>query len=806
VVIATLCAVRANRRTVAYMDVLAVGGSLAIISLFAYIHVRWLRHTKVGNWAPSVVMTVMLVVSVITVSTNPESQVSIISTVGSMTLAVAAVLAARAGRQSSGPWRLLVAGSVAYVVGDILYALGDAFDSATIVTLSTLLYLSGGPVVGVGLVRGARQQGQDVRSIIYDAVIFSVAVASSGLMLTVDNPALDSLSGFEKAATVIYPLTTAGVLVIAVRLVLQRGQSAVLYRMITGGMIMVFTGDLLYMVFLATKPTGAALVVALTLSLIIETALCATTYAPLRQARNTKQRSDLASGAALSSFMFFAVSVAAVVVVAVVETARGRHISLWLLAGSVVAVVTLILARVGLLIKALNESQNQLIESATIDALTRIANRAWFKRQVEVDLDVMARDKTHAGAVMFCDLDNFKYVNDSLGHEAGDAVLVEVAARLHAAAPDYALVGRLSGDEFALWLPHARLDEIEQVAGKVVERLAAPINVMGKEIMFSGSIGVAEVGEGLDLVELLRRADLAMYYAKRSGKNRFETFDPSMQDLVAEQHMESTSALRHALERDEFVVHFQPVWTLPGGHIVGVEALVRWQPPDAPLRMPSTFLPMAEKRGLTGEIGAVVLRKALAALVELRHTHPALTMSVNVSASQLSAHGFVTSVDSLLKENDLPGDALVLELTETDVIRDFDHIRENVLKLRSHGVRIAIDDFGAGYSSLRYLIEFRPDLIKIDRSVIDALDGDDTIAALVGGVLSLASSAGADSVAEGVERSTQAAMLTESGCRFAQGWLHSQAVPFDELVEVLDATNRTTGGQQQPDTFAALTP
>jgi diguanylate cyclase (GGDEF)-like protein/PAS domain S-box-containing protein len=429
--------------------------------------------------------------------------------------------------------------------------------------------------------------------------------------------------------------------------------------------------------------------------------------------------------------------------------------------------------------------EEQLRERAFHDPLTKLANRGLFVDRLQHAL-ARRRHTDQQVAVLFVDLDDFKIVNDSLGHQAGDELLVLVATRLLNSLRLGDTAARFGGDEFAVLLEQTDEPHAIDVADRVIADLVAPFRIGEREVFVRASIGLALAGaEPVDVNTLLRNADMAMYHAKAGGKSRQETFRPSMH-ANAMKRLELHGDLRHAIERDEFVVYYQPIVDLGTGRPASFEALVRWEHPSRGLVPPGDFVPLAEETGLIVPLGRWVLRTAARqARVWLERFEQPFSMAVNVSARQLLEADFVSDVIAVIAETALPPQLLTLEVTESIFLTDLAQTTCRLNELKSIGVRLAIDDFGTGYSSLSYLENFPIDVIKIDRSFVASLLDPSKPATLVHTILELARQLGVPAVAEGIEKTSQFVELREQGCLLGQGFLFSRPLDAEAMERVL---------------------
>ena len=448
--------------------------------------------------------------------------------------------------------------------------------------------------------------------------------------------------------------------------------------------------------------------------------------------------------------------------------------------------------------------EDQLAHQAFHDPVTKLANRALFSDRVEHALMRSTRGIPEI-AVMFIDLDDFKTVNDSLGHAAGDEVLREVGDRLKSAVRPTDTVARFGGDEFAVLLDGVTgSEDAADAAARILRALDLPVELEGKHVFPRASIGICLVGAELETpaaADLLRNADVAMYMAKRDSKGSYRVFESTMHERVVER-LELRSDLQHAMALDQLELHYQPVVRLADREIIGVEALLRWNHPVRGTIPPNHFIPVAEETGLIVPIGRWVLESACREGVRLhqRFSRPEpLTMSVNLSVRQLQSETIVSDVREALAATGLPAACLVLEITESLMLVDTDFGIQQLHELKSLGVRLAMDDFGTGYSSLSYLSRFPVDILKMDRSFVGSGDNE----ALTSAIIALGDSLSLDVVAEGIELQEQASSLEARGCKIGQGFLFARPMASGALTDFLTLAAATPGALASPASFNA---
>ena len=445
-----------------------------------------------------------------------------------------------------------------------------------------------------------------------------------------------------------------------------------------------------------------------------------------------------------------------------------------------------------------SQLEQQLTHQAFHDALTGLANRALFRDRLG---HAMARARGAGGyGVLFLDLDDFKTVNDSLGHAAGDALLRETTERIRSVLREGDTAARLGGDEFAVLLEDVETAaDCEHIAGRLVEVLAEPMDVERTEVTTGASIGIVVGHERQTPEELMRNADLALYEAKTAGKGRYAVFAPEMHD-AAIARLSLTSELRHAIDRGELVVHYQPLISLGDAEITGLEALVRWEHPQRGLLPPGSFIPLAEETGLVIPLGRWVLREALFTTVRWQRDHPEyadLRIAVNVSGRQLQDPEFVDDVRAALRDTGIAPSTVVLEITETVLLPGEGSIVERLDELAELGVHLYIDDFGTGYSSLSYLQQLPVDGIKLAQEFVGALPGTSTEVGLVRTIRDLADTLGlAAVVAEGIERPEQWSSLLALGYELGQGFHLAMSMPAESVDELLAAAKPPVAERQ----------
>jgi diguanylate cyclase (GGDEF)-like protein/PAS domain S-box-containing protein len=439
-------------------------------------------------------------------------------------------------------------------------------------------------------------------------------------------------------------------------------------------------------------------------------------------------------------------------------------------------------------ITARKQAEQQLMHDALHDSLTGLPNRTLFLDRLSQVL-LRTHRKGDQFAVLFLDLDRFKVINDSLGHQSGDNLLIQITARLHACLRSIDTIARLGGDEFVVLLADITDDDdAGRAANRILESLAPPFELSGREIFVSASIGVVRGDYTYERPEdVLRDADIAMYQAKASGKACAVIFEPAMRK-EALSRLEIESDLRQAIARQELSLHYQPIVSLVDGRLVGFEALLRWTHPQRGNIPPSAFIPIAEDTGLIIPIGWWVLNEACQQLRAWQHLHPEgppLTISVNISGRQLTQPDLINKIRSILEGSGIPASQVRLEITESTLVHNSQDTLDVTHQLRQLGLQLHIDDFGTGYSSLSYIHSFPVNTIKIDRTFINRIGDNGNPTELVASILRFAHDLGMEAIAEGIETPEQLSRLQTLACPYGQGYLFSKPLPAEQAETLL---------------------
>ena len=700
------------------------------------------------------------------------------------------------------PFYLFAAGEAVGLVAGSLgssVAVTGAGGNPVAAALTVVAYLIG--IAGFALVVRARTLGRD-RVGWLDATVISIGLGMlAWVFLMAPYAGAVTLPIAERLLSIVYVALDVLLLALVVRLAISGGDRTRAFALITAGWLVLVAADSGRALLLVTgsydpaSPVEAGWLVSYALwgAAVLEPSV-ATLTDPAPPARAGLPRTRLA---ALAGASLMAPAVLAI------QAGRGQRIDVPVIVAGCALLFLLVLVRVaglvreveatvrelrgteGVLRATLQEREAlaaQLQHQAFHDDLTNLANRAMFNDRVR---HALARARRGSGgiAVLFVDLDDFKVVNDSMGHAAGDRLLQEVAGRLRGCLREPDTIGRLGGDEFAILVEGVDLASVRVLAERVLATLAAPYPVVGGHVTVHASVGVAfdEHATGDD-VQLLRNADIAMYAAKNRGKGTYEVFQPPMLRSVRDRN-DVTAALRGAIERRELVVHYQPIVDLRTWRVGGTEALVRWPRPDRGLVPPAEFIPIAEETGLVVDIDRFVLRESCRQAAAWNARLGPLLLHVNLSAMHLQRDDLADTVAGALRDSGLAPDRLTLEITES-VLAQVDVAVVRLQELKRLGVHLAIDDFGTGYSSLSYLQRMPIDAVKIDKSFVDGVTGGPEESAVARAILALAATLRLDTVAEGVEQAAQARELADLGCRWAQGYHFSRPVAAPEMARL----------------------
>jgi diguanylate cyclase (GGDEF)-like protein len=433
-------------------------------------------------------------------------------------------------------------------------------------------------------------------------------------------------------------------------------------------------------------------------------------------------------------------------------------------------------------IRAERQARLDASYQARHDPLTDLPNRLLVLERLNALLAKADEGTTRRSAVLFIDIDRFKWLNDAHGHAAGDELLVHVSRTLQRSVHQNDMVGRLSGDEFIVITAESTQDEACDLARQIITAIRRPIQVAGTELSHSASVGISFTERGQTASTLIENADMAMYRAKAMGRGQFALFDSSLREQ-ARQRLALEESLRIAVSAGQIKAFLQPIVRLSDGVVVGFEALARWQHPQLGLLTPDTFISAAEENGLIEEIDLGVLEQACEALAHWQQStnRKELRLSVNVSARTLGASDLIARLEPLLSRSQIQHGTLLLEITETALVQDIPSITSTIADLRQLGLQLAIDDFGTGYSSLLYLKRFPVGVLKIDRSFVADLGRDQEDEAIAQAILSLGSALNVEVVAEGVETEEQELRLQELGCMLAQGYRYGRPEPISNL-------------------------
>ena len=703
------------------------------------------------------------------------------------------------------PWYLFAAGQLSFVAGDFLFTLYEAYlRIEPFPSVADVFYLAGYPLWGTGLwlLIRRRTPGRDIASAL-DAAIVTTAIGMIAWAYLVTPSAEGGSFDIGTAVSVAYPLGCILLLGFFARLLTGPGKRNTAFHLIGAGLFLTLAADAWYSVAVmeGTYSSGHIMDAGWLLAYVAWGAAAlhpsmieVARRAPQRDETLTTTRLVVLTGAALMAPGFL-----------VFDAATGRTIHASLIAtGSVILFMLVVLRLAGVTreiqtkaaeldaqgkglraaLEARELLEQQLRHQAFHDPLTNLPNRWLFADRL--DHAIARQRRTGQGiAVIFVDLDDFKNINDTLGHAAGDQLLITVATRLLSCLREPDTAARFGGDEFAILLDGIeRLGDIDGIGARVAEIFDTPFRVGDSEFSLHSSIGAAVCEDPITADEVMRRADIAMYIAKAQPAKRYIIFDEASHGGVVKRR-ELQGRLNEALARGELKPYFQPIVDLMSGKLLGVEALVRWEHPARGLVPPDEFIPLAEETGLIIDIDRLVIEQSCDQVARWQRELPDcgdLVASVNVAVADIQQARFVEQIKEILDQAQLAPEHLTLEITERSLLRDVEGTIDRIQQLRGMGAQIAIDDFGTGYSSLSYLQRFPIDILKIDRSFVESVTGDVEDSALAKAVIKLGQILRAIAHAEGIETKAQAERLIQLGCFIGQGFYFSKALPADEFA------------------------
>ncbi len=702
-------------------------------------------------------------------------------------LAVALVHVVRLERPA--PWLLMLGGMACIFAGDAAWLILDhATGSTRSPNVSDACYLAAYPLIAAGaiaLMRRDRAWANIGASV--DGLIVAVA-AGVVLWVFVIGPtaAISTATGTRLAATA-YPTGDLLLIVVGAQAAMRVRWSAVPALLLAGFSALIAADTWFVHLQVEGRYTSGHALDALWWAsyVLVAAALVHPRLGDTSMLRVTGERA-----VSPRRLVVLAATTTVAPITIAARAAAGVDLELGPLLGGTIVLFLLVVARLAIVARQLESSRSQLEHDATHDPLTGLGNRALYNERVRQAIDATAATPDRA-AVLCIDIDDFKTVNDSLGHSAGDRMLQEIGTRLRSVVRRADSVARLGGDEFAVLVFDEPADAALEVADRLLAEVAKPIVIDDHTVtQTSASIGIAFGAPGESVDSMMRDADVAMYLAKSHGKGRWEVYRPGMRQQVVDR-FELRTDLAHALERRQLFLHYQPIIEVETGTVSGIEALVRWQHPVKGRIDPNRFIGIAEETGLIVPIGRWILIEACVQAQQLDAAGTGPRVAVNVSAVQLRSADLTADVTEALAVSGLAPHRLLLELTESAMIDDYAVAAERLTAIRSKGVRIALDDFGAGYTSLRQLQSFPVDVVKLDQSFINTTMEHDV--GVLNGLISMANSLGLETVGEGIEEIAQLRRLRAAQCGYAQGYLFSRPVPAEELKSALAQAGNAAG-------------
>ncbi len=711
-------------------------------------------------------------------------------------IGLSAVIATLIGIRRNSPenrraWYFIAGGMASFLTADIIYYILElATDAVPYPSVADGFYLGMYPLMIIGMIGLLRNvsPGRDVAGLV-DAGLVAVATFTVLGILVMDTYISDdTLNLMGRLISIAYPVMDVALIAVAARLVASVQLRQQTFALMTVGLASLLVADTIYGILNtagAFQTGGFADAFWLGFYVMVAAAALHPSMGERIEPREINVGHITPQRLAVLFLVVFAVPV--------IDLVWGEPFDKILTTLASMAMFSLVLLRLMGLMSVVQHKEKQARHDARHDALTGLANRVLFGERVE---QFVQNGRDGVVSVLFVDLDDFKFINDSLGHQVGDEMLVQVASKLTECVREQDTVARLSGDEFAVLLESAvdRQDAVA-VAQRIQDSLDVPVMIESREIMISASVGIAVERRGnIERAEtILRAADVAMYRAKSKGKGRSEFFEPDMH-LEAVERLDLKTDLQLALERGQFELNYQPIVSLNDGKTNSVEALLRWNHPTRGVVMPDRFISLAEQTGQIVPIGRWVLREACNQVMRWRKNHPETApkgVAVNLSVRQLHDPRLLEDVADALSDSGLEPDRLTIEITESMLIEETDRGSRALDQLKAMKVRVAIDDFGTGYSSLSYLRRFPVDTIKIDKSFVAEMETNPTSEALVRAVVDLANSLNVATVAEGIEHPDQKKRLTDLNCNFGQGFHFARPQSADDIEAGLRDEART---------------
>jgi diguanylate cyclase (GGDEF)-like protein len=687
-------------------------------------------------------------------------------------------------------WGAIIGGQLLFLAGDATWAILEQMGSTTYPNLGDGFYIAGYVVMALGFVtlwRAQRVLG-NLGSLV-DGLIVAVAAGVLLWVFFIGPAVLDGSGGLAaRIVNTAYPSGDLLLIVMGAQLTMRLERS-ILSWLLTSGLVLLLAADVWY-AYLAIDEayySGHAVDVMWWLSYVCFTALVL--HPRVNEITQPVATPTLPRLSLVRVGVLALTTMAAPVTVAT-RASVGLDPELTPLLGGTIVLFLLVVARLAIVAEQLETSRGRLEYDATHDELTSLRNRPVFHEQLRQALATpVAPGSGLRTAVLCIDLDDFKLVNDSLGHAAGDRLLKEVGERLRGVVRLDDAAARLGGDEFAVLLANQAPETAVAIAERLLSELRRPVQLDSVTAAHSSaSIGIAFAEPDSTVESLMRDADVAMYTAKGGGKGRYVIYRPGMRQQVLDR-FELSSDLAVAVENGELLLNYQPIVELETGAVTAIEALVRWQHPTRGRIEPGRFIGLAEETGLIVPVGRWILAEACAQAQRLDPSDDGPSMAVNISAVQLRSPTLVDDVINALGDSGLAPRRLMLELTESAVIDDYEIAAERLNALRKLGVRIALDDFGSGYTSLRQLQRFPVDVLKLDPSFVRIEMAED--AGVLEGLVSMAHALGLETVGEGIEDESQLRRLRSANCSMAQGFLFARPMPIDDLAGALDAMAST---------------